>query len=333
MKLDEFAFVNQQLAGMLKAGIPLEGSLRQLCATMRRGQLKSELEQLEADLAKGIPLKEALAARKLPEFYVRMLQVGAQSNDLPGVLLMLADYYSKVNTIATRLKGLMVYPLIVLLTATAVSVGLAVILRALLNDMFGEFLSWGTSGTPSPEVIWVQLWLPAIFLCVISLTVATLMALPKLRRALRWRLPGFQEASLSQFAASMNLLLRGGNNLNDSLELLRQMETSKPMQSELARWQMLLAAGNGKVTALDGQTKALPPLFLWLVANSGEDLITGFGRAAEIYYARAVYRTEMLLYAALPISILLLGTLILSQVWPLLNVMRVFMDMMGSDGG
>jgi type II secretory pathway component PulF len=28
MKLDEFAFLNQQLAGMLKAGIPLETALR-----------------------------------------------------------------------------------------------------------------------------------------------------------------------------------------------------------------------------------------------------------------------------------------------------------------
>ena len=31
MNLDEFAFVNQQLAAMLRDGIPLEGALRQLC--------------------------------------------------------------------------------------------------------------------------------------------------------------------------------------------------------------------------------------------------------------------------------------------------------------
>ena len=41
MKLDEFAFVNLQLAGMLKCGIPLEGALKQLCATMRRGGLRA----------------------------------------------------------------------------------------------------------------------------------------------------------------------------------------------------------------------------------------------------------------------------------------------------
>jgi len=84
MNYEELAFVNQQLAGMLKSGIPLEGALRQLCANMRRGPCRRELEALERDLARGVPLKDALAARKLPEFYVRMIQLGAQSNDFPG---------------------------------------------------------------------------------------------------------------------------------------------------------------------------------------------------------------------------------------------------------
>ena len=50
MKYDEFAFFNQQLAAMLRDGIPLEGALRRLCEEMRRGQLRDELQALEADL-------------------------------------------------------------------------------------------------------------------------------------------------------------------------------------------------------------------------------------------------------------------------------------------
>jgi type II secretory pathway component PulF len=107
MKLDEFAFVNQQLAGMLRSGIPLEGSLQQLCATMREGRLRDELQKLEADLTSGRPLAEALRARQLPPLYAQMLQVGAQSNDLPGVLTLLADHYERLFAIWTRMKGLL----------------------------------------------------------------------------------------------------------------------------------------------------------------------------------------------------------------------------------
>src|SRR5437763_2203844 len=91
MNYDEFAFFNQQLAVMLRDGIPLEGALKQLCAGMRAGPLRAELQQLEADLARGIPLKQAVEQRTLPPFYVQMVEIGVRSNDLPGVLTLLAD--------------------------------------------------------------------------------------------------------------------------------------------------------------------------------------------------------------------------------------------------
>src|SRR5213078_2806701 len=109
MNYEELAFVNQQLAGMLKSGIPLEGALRQLCVNMQRGSLREELRRLEADLARGLPMPEAL-----------------------GALLLVADYYSKVNAVWTRLKGLMIYPLLVLLTATIFSGVLALILQTMM---------------------------------------------------------------------------------------------------------------------------------------------------------------------------------------------------------
>lgn len=53
-------------------------------------------------------------------------------------------------------------------------------------------------------------------------------------------------------------------------------------------------------------SKVFPPLFIWLIASNGENLAEGFKQAAEIYYARATHKVDMLLYAALPVSILLI---------------------------
>ncbi len=101
MRNDEFGFFNQQLAAMLREGIPLEGALKQLCLGLRVGPLRSELEQLEEDLRRGTPLKEALARRNLPAFYVRMVEIGTRSNDLPGMLTLLADYFHRANALWT----------------------------------------------------------------------------------------------------------------------------------------------------------------------------------------------------------------------------------------
>src|SRR6185295_5482820 len=146
MKLDEFAFLNQQLAGMLRAGIPLEGSLRELSSTMRRGGLRREIEALERDLSAGVPLGEAVEKRQLPDLYKRLTQAGVKGGDLPGVLILLADYYNKLAGIAARLRGLSVYPFIVLVAAIGVSCLIIAIYRTLIATVFDEFPSF--SGAP-----------------------------------------------------------------------------------------------------------------------------------------------------------------------------------------
>ena len=65
-------------------------------------------------------------------------------------------------------------------------------------------------------------------------------------------------------------------------------------------------------------------MFVWVVAGAGEDLTAGFRRAAEIYHARALYRTEVALFSVLPVASLFLGAVVLLQGF---LVMSMFMPM------
>jgi len=324
MNYDELAFVNQQLAGMLRDGIPLEGSLRQLGAQMQRGRLRAELRRLESDLAAGVPLAEALASRKLPQFYVRMMQIGARSNDLPGVLTLLADYYHSANATWTRLKGLMVYPVIVLVLSTVLSFWIATLFARIFSGL-GMGAGWSATGLGGLPMSGAgqahlnfesHLWLPPLILVALTAVAFLAVSVPSLRRDLLWRVPAFKEASLSRFASAMAILLKSGCALGDALALLGQMERGSRAGSEVTRWGKRCAEGHAKFSDVADGSRIFPPMFIWLVAGAGEDLSTGFQRAAQTYHARAVYRTEVLLYAALPASLLLLGLMILSQIYP-----------------
>jgi type II secretory pathway component PulF len=331
MKNDEFAFFNQQLSAMLRDGIPLEGALRQLCANMRRGRLRSELELLEKNLSGGVPLQTALAARELPEFYVQMVQVGVQGNDLPGVLLMLADYYQQVDSIWTRLKGLMVYPLLVLLGAFALSCFMTFLGSRIVNSTFQSMASLfeGSTRALVPAGIFASLWGPPVLIGVLLVAFLLFLLTPAWHRKLRWRLPAFKEAKLAQVASAMRLMLKNGSNLGDSLRLVERLEQGSLAGEELVRWRARLTAGHAKFSDLATPGKAFPPLFVWLVGNSGEDLAGGFERAADIYRARAAYRIEMFLYAALPFSILALGVMIICQLLPLVKIFTNWMNALG----
>ena len=116
---------------------------------------------LEADLARGVPLKEALARRALPDLYRQMVEMGARSNDLPGVLTLLADHYHRANALWTRLKGLMVYPLLVIL----VSLGLTVLISLNFSRFMTQFCEQDRLPSAVLHVSQV-IWVPPIVLAL-----------------------------------------------------------------------------------------------------------------------------------------------------------------------
>jgi type II secretory pathway component PulF len=326
MNYDELAFFNQQLAAMLRDGIPLEGALKQLCSGMKAGPLRHEMTQLENDLAQGTPLNEAVTRRALPEFYVRMVSVGARSNDLPGVLTLLADYYQRANTVWNRLKGLMVYPFLVLL----VSLGLTLIVSMLARRFV---LSASVEWVQTPPLFLSAIWLPPLLMGALLFAGVAVVSIPALRNRVRWRLPGFRETSLAQLASAIALMLKSGTPFPEALAFAETLESDSPAAGALRQWRSLVQSGQGSPAQWPQSLRPFPPMFLWLVRKGGEDLGAGFQKAAEIYRARASYKIELLLYGALPISVLLLGQMVIWQVAPVFRTLIWMMNMLGSDMG
>jgi type IV pilus assembly protein PilC len=324
MKYDEFAFFNQQLAAMLRDGIPLEGALQRLCQEMRRGALRDELQALEADLAKGTPVADALAARHLPELYKRMVLVGVKSGDLPGALTMLADYFQRQNDVWTRLKSMMTYPLIVMFAAFLLSTAIALLWNCAIGPSFRDVYSG--MGIMLPKVtlfafatlrtIWI---FPVVLGALFLLATATVFQ-PALRGRFLWRLPAFKEATVSRIASALGLLLKNGVPFPDAIGLVEQLENSPAAAADLQQWRKRLAAGVVKFSEVAGVNRLIPPLFVWVVASAGENLTAGFNRAAEIYHARALYRTEVALFSVLPIASLFLGTIVISQAFLVISM-------------
>jgi type IV pilus assembly protein PilC len=324
MKYDEFAFFNQQLAAMLRDGIPLEGALRRLCQEMRAGSLRTELQSLEADLARGTPMADALPPRQLPELYKHMILVGVKSGDLPGALTMLADYFQRQNNVWTRLKSMMTYPLIVMFVAFLISLVLAAAWNCVIGPAFKDIYSGMGMMLPAATLFALgtlqTIWIFPVTLGILFLVMVAVIFLPSLRGKLLWRLPAFKEATVSRIASSLTLLLKNGVNLPDAIGLVEQLETSTAATADLRQWRRKLAAGTAKFSEVAAGSRLIPPLFVWVVSSAGEDLAAGFNRAAEIYHSRAIYRTEVALYSVLPVASLFLGAVVLSQAFLVISM-------------
>ncbi|MFO1478132.1 MAG: type II secretion system F family protein [Verrucomicrobiota bacterium] len=338
MNYDEFAFFNQQLAGMLRTGIPLEGALHRLCSDMRAGSMRSELEKLEQDLARGVPLEQALQSRKLPDLYRRLVLLGARGNDVPGALTLLADYYQRRHLLWTRMKGLMVYPLIVLFTSFVVSLVFYIAWNRIYLSSWQVAFAGLLDGRPLPAITTAalpllhHLWVFPTLLGLLFLAFAAALVLPGFRNGLRWRLPAFREASIAQTSGTLSLLLKGGVPLPESLSLAADLESQPKARQELRSWAERIAGGVTRFSDAAAGSRMFPPLFVWLVSSAGEDPADGFQQAARVYQERAAHRSEILLFAALPMMVLALGFIIVTQGWLLMSGFIVFIDLLNNLG-
>jgi type II secretory pathway component PulF len=176
----------------------------------------------------------------------------------------------------------------------------------------------------------IGIWCAPLLLGFTVVLLFVAVTVPRVRRALRWRLPAFKEASMAQAASALALMLKSGVPLDGALGLVERLERGTPAAIEIARWRQRLAVGRGKFSEMAADGRIFPPLFVWMVGQSGEDLPAGFQRAAEIYESRAGYRAETLLYSALPCSVLALGLVILSQIQPVVAAFISFMNTIGA---
>jgi type II secretory pathway component PulF len=216
----------------------------------------------------------------------------------------------------------MIYPLLVLVTALGLTALVALLAWGIGQDYPGLIPLLEDAAAPKfPEKLLVPLetvWLPPVMLAVAAALVAGVLASRRGRAWLRWRLPAFREASLAQVASSLALLLRSGMTLTDALALAAAAEGDTRAGQALTTWRREVESGHGKPSEW-AALAPFPPLFLWLVRQGGEDVAAGFAKAADIFQARAGYRIELALYGALPVSVLLLGQMVLWQLVPLVQ--------------
>src|SRR5207247_1261089 len=103
MNADELIALNEQIAGMARAGLPLDQGLSSLAKEMGRGRLRRVTESIASDLRDGATLPEAVARRQkeLPPYYANLITAGVRTGRLPEVLATLTTYARTVAVTRT----------------------------------------------------------------------------------------------------------------------------------------------------------------------------------------------------------------------------------------
>jgi type IV pilus assembly protein PilC len=145
----EFLVFNQELATLLKAGMPLVQSLELLKQRVESPVLKRVLDDVHERVRAGTALSEAFSSHGglLPSVYTASLLAGERSGSLDTVLRRFVEYSKIIATVKRKTLSALVYPAI-LIGLSLVLVGI-IVLRVVpsFSDFylsFGAELPWVT---------------------------------------------------------------------------------------------------------------------------------------------------------------------------------------------
>jgi type IV pilus assembly protein PilC len=229
----EFLIFNQEMATLLKAGLPLVQSLDILRRRIVNPSFKVTLDDIYERVRSGAALSEAFEAqRQFPGVYTASLMAGEKSGSLEQVLRRYVQHVKVLASVKRRVVSALIYPAVLVGLSMAV-VGLIVFK---VVPQFKEFYSEVGHGTELPlstrvvvaisTTLIEQSWLVlAVVAGAIALTMVTLRQPAQRKRfhASLLRLPYFgplaRKIAASQVCRTLATLLSGGIPLVNALEI------------------------------------------------------------------------------------------------------------------
>jgi type IV pilus assembly protein PilC len=242
----EFLVFNQELATLLKAGMPLVQSLDILRSRVANALFKSVLDDVYERVRGGSSLSESFEAHgaMFPGVYTASLLAGEKSGSLEQVIRRYVAYVKVVATVRRRTISALVYPSILLvLSLIVVSI---IVLRVVpqftaFYEQFGRELPLSTRMIMAvSEVARTYFWLFLLGAIGGAAALWAWMQQPSQRERFdRWilRVPGLgpvaRKFSTSQAARTLGTLLGGGIPLVNALDIAARSIQNRYIAHEL----------------------------------------------------------------------------------------------------
>ncbi len=138
VKTKQLAIFCKQMHTMLNAGMPLITALEVLAEQTDHSTLRTTLKAMAIQVQKGDVLSIAMKQHRkiFPVLLINMVEAGELTGNLDNVLDRMAVHYTKENKINSKIKGAMIYPIILSFLAVSVVTFLLLFIMPTFISMF-----------------------------------------------------------------------------------------------------------------------------------------------------------------------------------------------------
>ncbi len=326
VKAKDRVLFSRQLATLIDAGLPIIQSLRSVADQTQSKPLKVIIGRVVTDVESGSTLAKSLAKypKVFSNVYVSLVQAGESSGTLDKSLERLAIQQEKDADIASKIRGAMTYPVIVLLVMAAV---LGFMLTKVLPQV--QTLYTGLPGAQLPTITSILLslshFVTKFWWIVIILTVVTVVSLYKWSKTRsgkkafdRMKMKAgpigklYMKVYMARFARTASTLVASGVPIMQVLDITGEAVDNVYIRESLRKATEKIKGGKSLSLAIKDDPNFLPlvPQMLSIGEESGsmEQMLE---RAAE-YYEKEV-DTEVSAISSIiePVLMVVLGVVAL----------------------
>ena len=332
----------RQLSTLQDAGLPILRSLRILEEQQKAGTFKRILGYVADDIEGGATLSEAMS--RFPKCFDRLLVGMVAAGETGGVLDLIlarvADFMEKAQKLKSRVKGAMVYPIVVLSAAFAILLMLMTFViprfESVLKDMLGE------EGLPpiTKVVLGIASWIAKQYgwavLIGIPFAFVFLTRLIKQFRVGRYildsiklRLPVMgqisRKVSITRWTRTLGTLIGAGVPILDAINVTSETAGNEVFARMLLNVQNSIRQGDTFAAPLK-QSKTVDLIVTNMVAVGEEtgDLDKMLLKVADNYDEQVDVLVASMMHLLEPIMILGLGgivlTIVLSVFTPMIKI-------------
>jgi type IV pilus assembly protein PilC len=141
VKTKDLTMFTRQLSILQDAGLPILRSLKLLADMQKPGRLKNSLLDVCDEIEGGATLSEALSKspKAFDRLYCNMIRAGEAGGALEVILRRLAEFMERSQALKRKVKGALVYPIVVVLVAVGILAFIMVQIVPQFKKIFDDF--------------------------------------------------------------------------------------------------------------------------------------------------------------------------------------------------
>lgn len=278
VSLAEKMIFARHLATMIKAGLPLNKSLRILAAQTKNLAFKQALTEIEESVGRGQSFSESLARYPyiFSDIFISMVKVGETAGNMEEILKTLSLQMEKDHALRSKVKGAMVYPLVVVSAMLIIGILMMILVVPKLASIFSELkvdLPWttlvviGISQFLYNHFIWgvIILVLLIVFLRFIFKTQPGKKAVDYVVLHTPLISPLSRKINSARFARNLSSLIEAGVPIFNALQIVASTMSNSFFSNSLIYTAEQIQKGEPLSKVLQNFNKLYPPMVTQMV--------------------------------------------------------------------